>query len=190
MMLPDQIEEIAARLKSGDITLLPTDSVWGVSCDAFNKQTIDRITKLKEVDVNYRYILLVNSLEMLYEYVEMMHPRIETLISLHNKPLTLIHTIKSLPDHLISVDGKIAMRITDNTLTQSVIAALGNPIISTTASLVDETIATTFLSIDDKIRKAMDFIPPFPHSLTTKIFEHPSVIAEYDRDGELEFIRT
>ena len=189
MMLPDQIEDIVTRLKSGDITLIPTDSIWGISCDAFNESAVQKITALKQLEENHQYILLTSSIEMLNGYIEMMHPRIETLLSLHKKPLTLIHTSKTIPQHLVSPDGTVGMRVTQHPLGVAIIEELGHPIISTRACMVGEDYPKTFEDISGTIRTGVDFVPAYPSSILNKEYSELSVIAKYDKEGELFFVR-
>ena len=190
MMLPDQIDDIVSRLRSGDTTLIPTESIWGISCDAFNESAVQKISKLKQFEDKHQYILLVSTIEMLNSYIEMMHPRIETLLSLHKKPLTLIHTSKTIPPHLVSSDGTIGMRVTQHPLGAAIIEELGNPIISTRACLNGEDYPQTFEEISNKIRTGVDFIPAYPSTIMDKKYTELSVIAKYDKDGELVFMRT
>jgi L-threonylcarbamoyladenylate synthase len=190
MLLPDQIEEVALNLKNGKVTLLPTQTLWGLSCDAFNQEAIGKISKLTKRPQGQPYILLVSSLEMLIQYTTHIHPRIETLLSFHKKPMTLIHQALNLPDYLIAKDGTVAIRITFNPLCQAIIEALGNPIISTSANRTGEAVASKFTEIDKKIKDGIDFLPPYTQSTLEQLLENPSVIARYDADGEMEFIRT
>ncbi len=189
-MLPDQIDDIVTRLKSGDITLIPTDSIWGISCDAFNESAVQKIANLKQIEGNHQYILLVSSIEMLNGYIEMMHPRIETLLSLHKKPLTLIHTSKTIPPYLVSSDGTIGIRVTQHPLSVAIIEELGHPIISTRACLDGQDYPKKFEDISNAIKTGVDFIPAYPVSILNKKYSELSVIAKYDKDGELVFIRT
>lgn len=190
MMLPDQLENIALRIKSGETTLLPTNAVWGISCDAFNENAIERIKTIKKSSQDQYFTLVVDSLNMLLQYIEMMPPRVETLLSLHNKPLTLIHKAKTLPDYLVDLEDSVAIRITQHPICKEVITILGNPIISTEASIEGEVVATSFDNISDYIKSSVDFIAPFPTSLINRKYKDLSVIARYDNEGELEFIRT
>ncbi len=190
MLLPDQIEEIAKNLKAGEVTVLPTNSLWGISCYAFDEQAIQKVTTLKQAKPDNPYILLVSSIEMLHRYASNIHPRVETLMSLHNKPLTLIHEAKNLPFFCVTIDNTVAIRVTHNPLTKAIIEELDGPIISTTAAINGENPPSSFIEIDKAIISGVDFIPPFPPSIQEQVFDSPSVIVTYDNKGEIDFIRT
>lgn len=189
MLLPDQLEDIANKLDAGLITLLPTESLWGLSCDAFNPQAIEKISTLKDRKEGHPYVLLVSSIEMLNSYIEMMHPRVETLLSLHRKPLTLIHTAKSLPDHLLTQDNTVAIRVTQNPICQGVIDILQRPIVSTSANISGQDVPIYFNEIDQVIKDGVDFIPTYPNNVINRKLQLASVIASYDSEGELDFLR-
>lgn len=189
MLLPDQIEDIANKLNEGLITLLPTESLWGLSCDAYNTESIAKISQLKDRKEGHPYVLLVSSIEMLNTYIELMHPRVETLLSLHRKPLTLIHTAKNLPDHLITQDDTVAIRVTQNPICKGIIEVLERPIVSTSANVSGQDVPIYFNEIDQIIKDGVDFIPTYPNTVINRKLEMASVIASYDSDGELDFIR-
>ncbi len=189
MLLPDQIDDIANKLDEGAITLLPTESLWGLSCDAFNTQAIDKISALKQRREGHPYVLLVSSIEMLNMYIEMMHPRVETLLSLHRKPLTLIHVGRNLPEHLTTQDGTVAIRVTQNTICQAIIDVIQRPIVSTSANISGNDVPIYFDEIDKVIKEGVDFIPNYPKTILNKKLNMASVIASYDSEGELDFLR-
>lgn len=189
MLLPDQIEDIANKLDAGLITLLPTESLWGLSCDAYNLDAIDKISKLKNRKAGHPYVLLVSSIEMLNAHIEMMHPRVETLLSLHRKPLTLIHVSKTLPEHLITEDNTVAIRVTQNPICCGIIDVLERPLVSTSANITGQDVPIYFNEIDKAIKEGVDFIPTYPNSVINRKLEMASVIASYDSDGELDFLR-
>ena len=189
MLLPDQIEDIANKLDSGAITLLPTESLWGLSCDAYNTEAIAKISTLKQRKEGHPYVLLVSSIEMLNMYIEMMHPRVETLLSLHRKPLTLIHIGRNLPDHLMTQDDTVAIRVTQNPICMGIIDLLQRPIVSTSANISGQDVPIYFNEIDKVIRDGVDFIPTYPGTVINRKLDMASVIASYDSDGELDFIR-
>lgn len=190
MLLPDQIEEIANKLKNGAVTLLPTNSLWGLSCYAFDEKAVAKIAAIKHRKPNDSFILLVSSIEMLHRYAKNIHPRVETLMSLHNKPLTIIHEANNLPAHCVTIENKVAIRVTHNPLTNAIITALDGPIVSTSANITGQAFATSFENIDQSIVKGVDFIPAFPPNILNQKLDAPSVIVSYDKNGEIEFLRT
>ena len=89
-LLRDDINEIAALLNQGSVICYPTDTIWGIGCNITEESAVNRLKALKNIPAEEGLIVLVNSIEMLKKYVPDLPPRIETLLSLHNRPFTLI----------------------------------------------------------------------------------------------------
>ena len=81
--MTDNFDEIIKYLNDGKVILYPTDTIWGLGCDALNAESIKKIYKIKNREANKPFIILVCSIEMLKEYVKDIHPRVETLLSHH-----------------------------------------------------------------------------------------------------------
>jgi len=121
----DNINHICTLLKEGKIILCPTDTIWGLSCDIFHEQSVNRIYQIKNRDRNKPFIILVNNIEMLKRFIQNLHPRVETLLQHYNKPLTIIHQAGDLiPDYLLCGNNTIAIRITTLPLLKKIIAHL------------------------------------------------------------------
>ncbi len=184
----DNVNRISELLDNGNIILCPTDTIWGISCNAFNQSAVSRIYALKQRDLDKSCILLVDSIAHLKKYIKNFHPRIETLISLHNKPLTVIHEAAgNLPKYLTQDDGTIAIRITSHPLIREVIAMLGKPIISTSANIQGVPSPKSYSEISKEIRDKVDYI-----CYTGREDNHnvqSSRIIKYSQEGELFFLR-
>lgn len=183
------IEQIAANLQEGKVILYPTDTVWGIGCDATNSEKVLEIYRIKSRPTNKPFILLVSSLKMLKDYVVEIHPRIEVLLEHHIRPLTLIFPkAKNLPPCSYGENGSVAIRVCKNQFTSSIIETLGKPIISTSANISSEPSPTIFSEVTEAVKNQMDYIVPlFQDEQDTKT---PSVIAIVNNDdGSLEFIR-
>ena len=87
----DNLGNITTILESGGLILYPTDTIWGIGCDATNEKAVQSIFDLKKRSYDKPFVLLVNSIEMLKNYVEVVHPKIETLLMHHVQPLTMIY---------------------------------------------------------------------------------------------------
>ncbi len=184
----DNVNRIKELLDHGLIMLCPTDTIWGLSCDAFNPEAVSKIYKIKQRDLDKSCILLVNSIAQSKKYITNFHPRIETLLSFHKKPLTVIHQAsQNLPKHLTHEDGTIAIRITSHPLLKEVITMLGRPIISTSANIQGKASPKYYNEISDRIRKKVDYICYTGREESPNI--PPSTIIKYSQDGELFFIR-
>ena len=187
MLLDEQINKASKELKLGKIILLPTDTIWGISCDAFNKSAYEHLSKLKVRPMDHAFILLVASIKDLKKYVEI-HPRVETLLTLHHKPLTIIYeNHRNLPDHCIATDGTVAIRVANEPLCQQVIEKLGRPITTTSANIHGDTTPLHFGEIPSDIITGVDFV--FNLKRSKEFSGLPSVIARPNKKGGLEFVR-
>ena len=108
----DEIALIVPILTKGGSILYPTDTIWGIGCDACNVKSVDNIFKLKQTQKDKGLVLLVSDNEMLHQYVNRVHPKIQNLLDYHTRPVTVVYeNAKNLPEEVISNDGSIAIRI-------------------------------------------------------------------------------
>jgi L-threonylcarbamoyladenylate synthase len=130
---------------------------------------------------------MVDSIEMLKRYVSI-HPRLETLLVYHEKPLSIIYTeIKNLPDEILSEKRSIAVRVTLDPFCREIITMLDRPLISTSANVSGEPYPRNFHEISSPIIRNMDYIVNYRQNDFSENF--PSVLAEFNRRGELSFLR-
>ena len=187
-LLRDDISDIARLLESGGLVCYPTDTIWGIGCDATNETAIERLSALKEQPPGQGYILLVDSIEMLKRYVTWVHPRVETLLAYLQRPLTVLYDLApGLPDALKGKKGTIAIRIATDEFCQELIQALGKPIVSTAAAKTGEPYPPTFGAISSEILGGVDYVVKYRQD--DKEPKEPSAIARMDRHNELEFLR-
>ena len=187
-LLRDDISEITNLLNNGGTICYPTDTIWGIGCDALNDSAIQKINEIKGGAPDEGYIILVDSVEMLKLYVPQMHPRLETLLSYHNRPLSIIYPhSEGLPDSLYAPDGSIAIRLTNDEFCQELISAIGRPLLSTAACKKDEPWPPTFGSISSEIIGGVDYV--VRHRRDDKTPGEPSPVAKLDSHQELEFVR-
>ncbi len=182
-------ENAISVLEKGGVVLYPADTIWGIGCDPTNPEAIQKIYNIKGRDERKPLILLVADLDMLYQVVRSIHPRVETLLHLHERPLTVIYPKPtSAYLHLAGPDGSIGVRIVKNGVCHDFLEAYGKPIISTSANLSGSPSPVRFGTISSEIISAVDYV--FPAFTEKEITGSPSVIARYDSEGELDFIRT
>jgi L-threonylcarbamoyladenylate synthase len=183
-----ELEEICATLEKGGVILYPSDTIWGIGCDATNVKAIEKIYKIKKRPPSAPLIVLVDSIDMLKHYVSRIHPRVETLLSLHLQPLTIVyHGVKGLPDILHSDRKTVGIRVVLDPFCQAVIRRFGRPIISTSANVSGTPWPKGFGEISSEIIKASNYI--VRHRREEKNTGQPSVVATYDAKGELTFLR-
>lgn len=187
-LLRDDISEIAGLIQSGGIICYPTDTIWGIGCDATNEDAIARVTALKGRSPDKGYVLLVNDIDMLRQYVLKIHPRLETLLAYHQRPLTVVYDRPvGLPDAVKSADGSVAIRIATDEFCQNLIRETGKPLVSTSANKSGENYPATFGGISSEILGGVDYVVKYRQD--DKEPGEPSSIARLDRHQELEFIR-
>ena len=185
--MEDNFDKIIELLSTGKIILYPTDTIWGLGCDASNIDAINRIYEIKQREKDKPLIIIVSDIDMLKKYIQDIHPRIETLLVHHNRPLTIIYPKgKNLPDILLKKE-KIAIRIIKDPVIALFIRKFGKPIVSTSANLSGTEFPKTFKDIDKKIIKSVDYV--FKYKQNDNSPGEPSVIATYNKKGKLKFLR-
>lgn len=183
----DDFTHIKKLLSQGKIILYPTDTIWGLGCDINCQEGIYRIYDIKKRPLDKPFIILVSGLEMLKKYVVDIHPRVETLLLYHKRPLTIIYKqAKNVPD-ILTKNGGIAIRIVKDPVIARLIHDYGTPIVSTSANLANDPNPVNFKSISDKIKKSVDYI--FKYKQNDLKAAPPSVIASYNKNGRLKFLR-
>jgi len=184
----DNINWISQLLSQEKVILCPTDTIWGLSCDAFSQKAVDKIYEIKKRDKHKTMIILVDDIPMLKKYVINIHPRIETLMALHESPLPVIHqSSDNLPDYLLTKERTIAIRVTKNDLLREIISDLGRPIISTSANVQGEPSPQSYDLISNEVTSQVDYI--FQSGRLAKSKNPASTIIRYSQEGELFFLR-
>ena len=187
-LLRDDINEIGSMIREGKIILYPTDTVWALGCDATNSAAVQAIRKIKQIPDDQGMVVLVNSIEMLKSFVKDIPPRIETLLSLHHRPFTLVYEhCEGLAPGLCAPDGSMAIRVTYDEFCSNLIRISGLPIVSTIAAEYNNPCPQNFGSISSAILGQADYV--VKHRQDDKQVAAPSPLARLDQFQELEFIR-
>jgi len=186
---PDSVKKISTVLKDGGLIIYPTDTIWGLGCDATNATAVETLIKTKKKPKNQGLIILVNSIKMLKRYVVEMHPRVQTLLAYHNHPLTVIYPDGiNLPDLVLGPKNTVAIRLTKDPFLIDLLHEFKKPIVSTSANLHKRKYPKTFHHIDEKLLAQVQYV--VEHKRNDEGEHLPSVMASYNKKGELEFIRT
>ncbi len=182
------LNEIIKTLEEGGLILLPTDTIWGISCDATRPEAIEKIYTLKQRAKDNPFILLVDSIKMLKQYTLRIHPRIETLLGYHKRPLTVIYDKgTNLPSITLANNESVAIRIVQDELCRQIIQTFGKPIVSTSANISKEPFPNNFGEVSSKIIQGVDYVVPYRQ--LEKSLNRPSVIVRLNQQEELDFIR-
>lgn len=179
----------AARvLARGGLILYPTDTIWGIGCDATDAAAVASIYKLKRRDPAKSFVVLVNSVEMLRQYVAHLHPRLETLLVYHERPLTVIyHEGANLAPNVTAPNGSIAIRIPQDDYCLDLISAINKPLVATSANVSNEPFPAHFGEVSSEIIQGVDYVEKYRQRDKTR--REPSVIVRLDKREELEFLR-
>lgn len=184
-----EVEKVIETIDRGGIILYPTDTIWGIGCDATNGDALEAIYNLKKRPKEKSFILLVDSIEMLKQYVGHLHPRIETLLLYHTRPLTIIYPDPvNLPSGVIHHSGSVAIRLTQDAFCKQIISRFGKPIVSTSANVAGQQFSGHFGAVSSEIIIGVDYV--VRHRQKEKIAALPSVIMRMSDNEELEVIRS
>lgn len=148
-------------LKNGGVILYPTDTIWGLGCDATQKEAIQKVINIKGRGGEKHFILLARDIEMISQYVEIIPQEALELLENAKTPLTIIYPkAKNLPIEMLSHDGSIGIRIPHHEYCQRLLKELNRPIVSTSANISGEKSPSDFSEISLAIKENADFISP------------------------------
>ncbi len=183
-----QINDILAVLKKGGVILYPTDTIWGIGCDATNGRAVENIYRIKKRISDKSFILLVKDLDMLKKYVvEVPDIAVELLASVSD-PLTIIYPRgKNLPKNVISDDGSVAIRIPRHDFCQDLLGAFDKPITSTSANISGGVMPYSYRSVVQHIKDSVDYIVKLEQDTISR--PKPSTIVEIDLGGDIRILR-
>jgi len=182
------IKDTVSVLKDGGVILYPTDTIWGLGCDASNEKAIQKIIQIKHRDANKSFVLLMTDLKQLYKYIANPLPHLQEIVKSFQTPTTLIYPgAINLPSCLFGPDGSIAVRITKDTFCRSLIKRLRQPIVSTSANLSGEPSPNYFQMVTESIHEQVDYVVQFRQD--DRSIQDPSTILKLCDDGTLLRIR-
>ena len=182
------IETSLACLLTGGIILYPTDTIWGIGCDATNANAIQKIYQLKRREEKKSLIILVDDEKMIHEYVSHPPPKILSVVYSASRPTTAIFSnARNLPSKLINEDGTIAIRITKDNFCHQLIGALNKPLVSTSANISGEKYPQNFHEVADEIKNGVDYIVQHRQNDFSK--SAPSSIIKLNDMDEIQFLR-
>lgn len=182
------LESALETLGKGGLILYPTDTVWSIGCDATSPRAVGRVRQLKNTDDALGLEILVSSIDMLRRYVAHLHPRIETLLLYHLRPLTVVYEQgRNLPQSVLGEDGRVAIRLVQDDYCRQLIDALGKPLVATEADLRPGYFPDSFGGISSDVVEKVDYVAR--HRRADKSPNQPSVMAQLSHRDELEFLR-
>lgn len=199
-MKRDEILSAALKtLREGGTILYPTDTVWGIGCDATCPEAVAKVFSIKRRSDSKSLVLLATDLDMVAKYVREVPSIAVDLIEVNDKPMTLVYPdalcgVEGEPGdrwHLawntVAEDGSVGMRIPLSQFCRDLTFKLGRPIVSTSANISGEPTPLRFGNIVQEIKDAVDFV--VPPSVDTESTGKASQIIKVGLDGEVEIIR-
>jgi L-threonylcarbamoyladenylate synthase len=182
------LEGAANILENEGLILLPTDTLWCLACLADDPVALERMRRVKAADQAQPYELLFTDLEMLKQYAPRLHPRLETLLVYHRRPLTVLTDPgDGLHPRALMKSGKMAARVTVDTYCRSLIRLLGKPLATIPAYYQDSPFPDHFGRVRSDIIEAVDYVSRYRPK--ERLSGKPTIMVQIDEQEELEFIR-
>lgn len=182
-----EIENCIAVLKKGGLILYPTDTVWGIGCDATNPEAVDKVFKLKQRSDEKSLICLVHDFRMLNEYVENVPEVAYDILKFAKKPTTIIYDDPiRVAENIIAADNSLAIRVTKDEFCKKMIQRFRKPLVSTSANISGEKTPQSYSEIDPLILEGVDYVVNLHHE---KKSGKPSSIIKLKNDGSVKVIR-
>ena len=175
-------------MHEGGIILYPTDTIWGIGCDATNEDAVRRVYEIKQRADSKAMLALVDSPVKVDFYVNEVPPIAWDLIELTDKPLTIIYSgARNLAPNLVAEDGSIGIRVTREVFSQQLCRQFRKAIVSTSANISGQPAPANFSEISDEIKKAVDYIVSFRQEDTSR--PKASGIIKLEKNGVIKIIR-
>lgn len=186
--MTDDLKKACEVMQAGGIILYPTDTIWGIGCDATNEKAVQRVYELKQRVDNKAMLVLIDNPVKLERYVDNIPEIAWELIEATDKPLTIIYSQgKNLAVNLLAEDGSIGIRITNEDFSHRLCEQFRKPLVSTSANLSGTPSPSNFNEISDDIKKGVDYIVQYRQNDMSKA--KPSNIIKLGDGGLFQIIR-
>lgn len=184
----DIIKEAVNVLREGGVILYPTDTVWGLGCDATNSGAVNRIYAIKRRDDSQTMLVLLDTASKLPYYIREVPGIAWQLTEVSDSPLTLIYPgARNVAPELIAEDGSLGIRIVDDIFCSALIARLKKPLVSTSANISGKEAPGNFYQVSEEIKNLVDYIVPLRQEETD--MKTASSIIKIEIDGQFKIIR-
>lgn len=186
--MEEEIKKVCKILQEGGIVLYPTDTIWGIGCDATNEKAVERIYEIKKRPDTKAMLVLLDSSAKLDYYIEEVPDIALDLIELSEKPLTIIYPgARNLAHNLIAPDRSIGIRITRENFSRNVCQCLKKPVVSTSANISGTPAPAIFSEINPEIIRSVDYVVNYRQDDNTR--SKPSGIIQIGEGGRVKVIR-
>lgn len=186
--MEEELKNALEVLKKGGTILYPTDTVWGIGCDARSKEAVNKVFKIKQRAEYKSMVILVSDEKMLNRYVKDVPAIAWDLIEAADRPLTIIYPdARMLAENVIAADGSVGIRLVKDEFCKNLIHKFGKPIVSTSANISGEQAPSSFSEIKLDILNKVDYIVNFRQNENNNV--QPSTIIKVGMNGEIKIIR-
>lgn len=183
----NDIDNCLEILEKGGIILYPTDTIWGIGCDATNANAVENIIQLKNRSANKSFVVLISNENNLNQYTTSFDEEILNYLNNQQQPTTVIYAnAKGLAKNVLATDGSVAIRICKDLFCKTLIERFKKPIVSTSANISNELSPENFASIHQSIKSGVDYVVSHRQNETTK--SSPSSIIKWE-NGKIIVIR-
>lgn len=182
------IEQCLAALKAGGTILYPTDTIWGIGCDATDAAAVERVIEIKHRPANKSFVILVADEQDILRYTASPDLEVFTYLQRVTKPTTVIYQhALGLPDNAIGADGSVAIRIVQDPFCRQLIRRFRKPILSTSANISGQPAPGIFAEIAAEVIENVDYVVEHRRNDTRP--SAPSSIIKWEGDGKFTVIR-
>jgi len=182
------IDRSLAVLQAGGLILYPTDTIWGIGCDATNPGAVSKVYGLKQRAETKSLIVLMADEKDILKYTSQPDLRIFDYLHTVSRPTTVIYEgAVGLAGNLISADGTVGIRLVEEPFCRHLIKRLRRPLVSTSANISGEPTPAFFSAIDPRVKEGVDYVVQYRQNDTTP--KAPSSIVRWNRDATVTVIR-
>ncbi len=187
-MMIDEVKKACEVLQRGGVILYPTDTVWGIGCDATNEEAVKKVYEIKHRADSKAMLVLVDSPVKIDFYVKEVPEVAWDLIEFSTRPLTIIYDgARNLASNLLADDGSVGIRVTDESFSKQLCFRFRKAIVSTSANVSGQPAPAVFSEISEDIKQKVDYIVDYRRDETGH--PKPSSILKLGKGGEVKIIR-
>lgn len=186
--MQNDIKSALEVLRNGGLILYPTDTIWGIGCDATNPDAVKKVYTLKQREDTNSMLVLIDNPRFLNTYLQEVPEVAWDLIEVSDKPLTIIYpNAKNLANNLVATDGSIGIRLVKHAFCEKLLQAFRKPMVSTSANISGNAHPKNFNEIDEQIINGVDFV--VPEIYDERKNTSPSSIIKLGTGGQVKVIR-
>ena len=184
----EDVKKACEVLRAGGLILYPTDTVWGIGCDATNEDAVRKVYALKQREDSKAMLVLVDNAVKVDYYVKEVPPVAWDLLEVATNPLTIIYSgARNLAPNLLAEDGSIGIRVTEEDFSKQLCFRFRKAIVSTSANISGEPSPKNFSEISEAVKQGVDYVVGYRQNDKQK--RNPSSIIKLSPTGELKIIR-